>query len=137
MPTIKFTLEHSQQSISFLDVMVTRKSEQLDTSVYMKETDISIFQVITLRALPYSQLVRIKHICRSESAFEEQAADLCSRFREKGYREDILSNALPRAIDLDRNDLLKPKPPSSRISGNRTLCATTFSTTLQRHQTSC
>ena len=134
MPTIKFTLEHSQQSISFLDVMVTKKSEQLDTKVYRKETDRNSFLDFSSyhtpglkKGLPYSQLVRIKRICSSEMAFEEQAADLCSRFREKGYREDILNDALQRARDLDRNHLLKPKPSSSSISSNKIVCATTFS----------
>ena len=132
MPTIKFTLEQSQESISFLDVVV-KKTDQLETRVYRKETDRNSFLDFSSyhppglkKGLPYSQMVRIKRICSSENTFEEQATDLCSRFTAKGYKKEILSNALQRARDLDRNTLLTPKPSKSRLS-NRIVCATTFS----------
>ena len=132
LPTIKFTLEQSQQSIPFLDVTVN-KSDYLETRVYRKKTDRNSFLDFSSyhppalkKGLPYSQLVRIKRICSSSCAFEEQAADLCSRFTAKGYSAKVLEEALQRARQLDRADLLTPKSSMSKKS-NRIVCATTFS----------
>ena len=74
---------------------------------YRKETIVyCIFPVIILRALKKAyQLVRIKRIGSSETVFCAQ------RFLLKGI-DKIFNDALQRARDLDRNNLLTLKPPS-------------------------
>ena len=76
MPSISFTLEQSRESVPFLDVRVQRDNNNLATSVYRKPTDRNNFLHFTSyhpaglkTSLPFSQLLRTKRICSSESVF--------------------------------------------------------------------
>lgn len=138
LPSIKFSLEYSKDTVSFLDVSVN-KSEQLLTKVYRKQTDRNSFLDYSSyhppslrRGLPYSQLLRIRRICSSDDMFEEQAAELCKRFRTKGFHNTILENSLQKARGLKREDLLVPKSASTRES--RIVCTATFSPASQEIQ---
>ena len=75
-PTIKFTKESSGSSVSFLDVLVTRKEGVLETDLYCKPTDTDQYLQKTSclpghvkRAIPYSQALRIRRICSDEEKF--------------------------------------------------------------------
>ena len=125
-------MEHSQESSSFLDVVVT-KTHTLETKVYRKKTDRNSFLDFSSyhppglkKSLPYSQLVRVKRICSTDNVFEEQAAELCSRFTTKGFNDTILNEALYRARELDRQTLLTPKTPKPKQT-DKIVCVTTFS----------
>ena len=133
LPSIKFTLEASLESVTFLDVCVKKTTRGLQTTVYRKPTDrnnylhYSSYHPTGLkRGLPYSQLLRLKRICDTESDFVSQSTEMCNRFRDRGYKEDILTKSLTRIKPLDRTSLLAPKsslvPKSSPI-----VMSTTFS----------
>ena len=131
LPSIKFTLEASRQSVPFLDVLVT-KSEIMHTTVYRKPTDRNNFLHSTSyhpaslkKGLPYSQMLRLKRICSTESELNKHARDLCDRFRAKGYSEKILTDSLSRAEGVSRASLLTPKPPQP--SNPPMVLSTTFS----------
>ncbi|KAL7372179.1 hypothetical protein ABVT39_011623 [Epinephelus coioides] len=91
MPSIKFSLEYSYDSVSFLDVCVS-KGGRLETKVHRKKTDTNSFLDFSSyhppglkKGLPFSQLLRVRRICSTESAFEEQAVDLYARFSAKEH----------------------------------------------------
>ena len=51
-----------------------------------------------------------------DKVFEEQAFDICNRFRDRGYNDHVVSNTLDKVKNTDKNDLLALKPPSKRDS---------------------
>ena len=71
-------------------------------------------------------MLRLKRICNTESEFENQSAEMCERFREKGYNDYTLKDSLKRIKPLDRTSLLAPKP-SSASKGPPIVMSTTFS----------
>ena len=132
LPSIKFSLEYSRESVSFLDVLVTKTNLELKTQVFRKKTDRNSFLDFSSyhppglkRGLPYSQFLRIRRICSSDNIFEEQASELLSRFLAKGFDRVDLENNLQRVRELKREDLLVPKAFPAREFN--IVCATTFS----------
>ena len=120
LPSIKFTLEASQQTVPFLDVSVTKKNGDIETTVYRKKTDrnnylhFSSYHPASLkRGLPYSQMLRLKRICSTESEFEGQSNEMCNRFRQRGYDEQILTKSKLKISPLERTSLLTPKSPGA------------------------
>ena len=132
LPSIKFTLEASQESVSFLDVLV-KKNQGVQTTVYRKKTDrnnylhFSSYHPSSLKkGLPYSQLLRLKRICNTESEYEGQSAEMCDRFRARGYNEHILSISKSKVKPLERTSLLAPKSPGI-LKKQPIIMSTTFS----------
>lgn len=116
MRSIKFTLEHNKNSISFLDVKVNKVGTCLETELYKKDTDRNTFlqygsyhSPSLKRNLPYSQLTRVKRICTSADAFERHATALCDNFQHRGYKRETLSHHLNKVRATPRSDLLQPK----------------------------
>ena len=122
----------SRESVSFLDVLVQKNVDKIATCVYRKQTDrnnylhFSSYHPAGLkRSLPYSQLLRTKRICSTDSAFERQAKDLCERFKTKGYSDKVLNTNLERAREKERSSLLTPKP--ARAGEAKMVLSTTYS----------
>ena len=69
-PTIKLTLEHSEQQVNFLDTTVSISNGHLTTSIYKKPTDRASYlhgssshPPHTTRSIVYSQALRYNCIC--------------------------------------------------------------------------
>lgn len=113
LPSIKFTLSYDQNVMPFLDVLVKKVDNVLHTEIYRKDTDRNTFlhyqsyhPPSLKRSLPYSQLLRVRRICNNEAVFEQQAGELCERFRDRGYAGHLLDNCLERVRNIQRSDLL-------------------------------
>ncbi|KAL2087323.1 hypothetical protein ACEWY4_018382 [Coilia grayii] len=122
MPSIKFTLEFSLEQISFLDVLIKKDGTTLHTELYKKDTDrntllhfSSYHSPALKRSLPFSQLTRVRRICDSNSTFESHAKDLCEGFKERGYGEKLLNAHLNKVRQINRSDLLTPKPNKDQV----------------------
>ena len=133
LPSISFTLEASLETVSFLDVRVTKTPLGMQTSVYRKKTDrnnylhFSSYHSSNLKkGLPYSQMLRLKRICSTETDFESHASEMSARFRERGYDEVTLNKCMSKVKQLDRTGLLTPKS-SSVSKGQRIVLSSTFS----------
>ena len=131
MSSINFTLEFSRESVSFLDVMV-KMDQQVSTSVYKKKTDRNNYLHFSSyhppglkKGLPYSQLLRVKRICSTETAFEKQAKDLNQCFNAKGYNNKVLNECLHKVRNVDRTSLLTSK--LSRPGEPKIVLSTTYS----------
>ena len=73
--TIKFATEYSRTKISFLDVTVMKKGNQLVTDLYVKPTDTHQYLHASLcrvsyckKLIPFGQVLRLNRIC-SENNF--------------------------------------------------------------------
>ena len=131
MSSIKFTLEFSRESVSFLDVLV-KMDEQVSTSVYKKKTDRNNYLHFSSyhppglkKGLPYSQLLRVKRICSSETAFDKHAKDINQCFYTKGYDNKVLGGCLEKVRNISRSSLLTSKP--TQLSESKIVLSTTFS----------
>ena len=114
--TIKFTMEKSRTEIAFLDTKVRLNKGELSTELYTKPTDShnylrynSSHPKHVMKAIPYSQLTRIKRICTDQEDFVKYGKRLCHHFLRHGYPHDVVHSAMVKAGNLNRMDLLKPK----------------------------
>ena len=116
--TIKFTAEYSPDKVVFLDtqVYIDHEKNEVYTSLYTKPTDTysylrydSAHTHHFKNAGPYGQLLRVKQNCSRDSDFHEEAEKMIQHYRNRLYPEEILQDALQKSINIDRQDLLKPK----------------------------
>ena len=78
--TIKFTEEHSNQQIAFLDTLVYKEDGKLQTKVYHKKTDQKQYLHYKSShpknqkdAIPYGLLIRARRICSKDTDFKKEA----------------------------------------------------------------
>lgn len=112
-PAISFSHSYSPVNISFLDVMVTLRNGKLITNLYRKPTDRQQYLHFSSShvkhnktSIPYSQAVRFKRICSDSSEFSRHCEQLRSALEKQSYPASIITDAIKRAEELDRSDLL-------------------------------
>ena len=88
---LKFTLEHSDSHISFLDVLISKRGGCLQTDLFRKPTDRntllhgdSFHPGHLIKSLPISQFQRARRICSSDESYQTQVTDLSNRFVSRG-----------------------------------------------------
>ena len=115
-PTIKFTKEVNEYGLAFLDTFVYKEGNQLKTKVYHKRTDNKQYLLYTSchpkqqkDAIPFSLLIRARRICNKIEDFEKEARNIVNTLRRRKYPEKLLETAVIRSLNLNREDLLKPK----------------------------
>ena len=118
-PTIKFTEEHSEYGIPFLDTFTYIHDSELRTRVYHKPTDNkqylhyrSCHPLQQKNSIPYSLLVRAKRICTEEKHFITEARMIINKLRDRKYPENILERAVKKIQELSRDQLLTPRTRS-------------------------
>ena len=122
--TIKFTSEHSRDSISFLDIQVTlSEGGVLSTDLFCKPTDThqylhkkSCHPWHTKKAIPYSQALRYRRIC-SEDRFFEEVGELAGWLKDRGYEESLVDEQIDKARKLDRATLLDNSGSKTKDQG--------------------
>ena len=131
--SIKFTSEWSENEISFLDTKVKRDSQnKMYTDLYTKPTDTNSYlrydsahPPCVKRSLPYSQFLRLRRICRNEEDFQRHAEIKADQFREKGYPEKLIQEAIEQASIKRRVELLERKKKDKKEQ-ERIFLTTTF-----------
>lgn len=114
---IKLTLNYSPNVIEFLDLSIYRDQHGfLQTDVYRKTTAVNALlhasashPAPTKTGIPVGQFFRARKIYSSDDSFSKQASKLTQRFKEGGYRKEVISRGLKRATEKKREDLLAPK----------------------------
>ena len=117
-PSLKFTHEISNSSLSFLDIKlkITPGSKTISTSVYYKPTDSHSFLLYssshpaaTKRSIPFSQSLRLRRLCSDEEDFNSQAIQMSSFFQAREYPADLVQQALHQAKEIPREQALASK----------------------------
>ncbi|KAJ8018533.1 hypothetical protein HOLleu_43428 [Holothuria leucospilota] len=118
--TIKFTADSSKVSVHFLDTTVTIESGSLKTDLFNKPPDkhnyllpSSCYPPFCTRNIPYSQSLRIKRICSSETDFKIHTNELSSHLRIRQYHQGSIENAIKKARDTLRSETLTHKTRQS------------------------
>ena len=111
--TIKFTSEHSRETISFLDVQVSvGKGGLLTTDLFCKPTDTHQFlhrkschPWHTRKAIPYSQALRYRRICSEDRQLKDRLDKLAGWLNDSEYEESLVNEQIDRVRELDRGAL--------------------------------
>ena len=111
--TIEFKRDKSRDSVSYLDVSVSRKGWALETDLQCKSTDThwylqksSCHPWHVKKAIPYGQALKIRRICSDEKKFGMRSEELVSWLVDKGYEEYFVREQIVCASKLDRGMLL-------------------------------
>ncbi|KAM8952235.1 LOW QUALITY PROTEIN: uncharacterized protein RCH25_043022 [Pelodytes ibericus] len=113
---ITFTSELNAQRVSFLDTIVIRTGNKLETDIYSKPTDknnlllySSFHPEHSKRGLPYSQLVRTKRIVSNPALLETRLDEMTKKFSDRGYDHMLLQTQRSRLSNISRDQLMMPK----------------------------
>ena len=123
---LSFTMEHDTNKIDFLDLTIFKGEDgKLETTIYRKPLSRNTLLKADsnhskrlISNIPIGQFLRLRRNCSSTLDFSKKAADLTKRFTERGYAKADLDSAYNRALNTDREALLKKKPkkpPSNRL----------------------
>ena len=109
-PSIKFTMEFSNDIVNFLDTQVFLNDDKLTTSVYKKPTDSNSYLHFesfhpdrTKKSIVYSQSLRYNRICSSTIDRDRALANLRNDFVAKKYPEDLIDSQIDKAKATDRH----------------------------------
>ncbi len=78
-------------------------------------------------SLPYSQELRIKHICSKDSEFDKHYRELKTSFSKRGYKNHVIEKQIQKAKTDTRPEALQYE---TKQSNNRIPLVTTFHTNL-------
>ena len=109
-----FTMEHSNEQLSFLDVLIYISNNKLETTIYTKPTDSfnylnfnSNHPAHVKRNIPYCLARRIKGIVSEPQKRLENYTLLKEKLLKKFYPIKLIEDALHKAENLDRESIIK------------------------------
>ena len=111
-PSIKFTHEISNTTISFLDTSSSLSEGVLSTDLYSKPTDTnqcllpsSCHLPHVTKSIPYSQALRIRRICSTDKSLKKRLGQLTNHLKRRGYKQSIIK----KTHNISRSSLLQYK----------------------------
>ena len=125
-PTLRFTHEVNSTTVSFLDVSITKNNQgEIHTSLYSKPTDAHLYLHYASyhpkhqkRNIPYSQAIRPRRICSSIETFHEACNKLKNNLRNRGCPTQLIEQAIQKAANTNRQDLLQLNSSQPNRSNN-------------------
>ena len=97
----------------FLDINISVQDNNLATSVHYKPTDSHSYLLYSSShpshvkdSIPYSQFLRLRRLCSDDSDFNSKCDEMSNFFPERGYPDNILSKALNRVQNVNRESTL-------------------------------
>ncbi|KAK6172572.1 hypothetical protein SNE40_016201 [Patella caerulea] len=129
-PGIKLTLEHSLNSINFLDVTIYRDSyHKIQTKLYTKPTDsffylhyTSCHPTHTINNLPFNQALRIKRISSTPEELKKSLTVLKLKLNRRGYPSNVIHQGILKVLNepLSISTNLTTTNPQTNIVTNTT-----------------
>ena len=116
-PSITSEFNFSNKEINFLDTVVYKtQSGKLETKLYKKESDRQAYlhresehPESLKRSIPFSQALRVRHICSTNNEFQDNCHKLSNKLTERGYKQQEISEGIEKTKTLDRKKLLGEK----------------------------
>ena len=106
-PSIKFTHEISNTTISFLDTSSSLSEGVLSTDLYSKPTDTNQYLLPSschpphvTKSIPYSQALRIRRICSTDKSLKKRLGQLTNHLKRRGYKESIIKKSFSKAHNI-------------------------------------
>jgi hypothetical protein len=136
--SIKFTMESSETSVSFLDTRVKIVENRIQTDLYSKPTDSHSYLLYDSAhpqrckdSIPYSQFLRVRRICSMEEDCRDHILTLTCHFMGRGYPMKLLEEAATEVHRLDRALLLRKAGDKARDKEDRVFLITTYNPNFQ------
>jgi GIY-YIG catalytic domain len=115
-PTIKFTIEHSEIEIPFLDTLTYVDNNIIKTKLYKKPTNKKQFLSFNSehpahmkKSIPYAQALRYRRIIQDETILDDDLVTLQNNFINRGYPQDTTIQQILKAKNLDRQSTITYK----------------------------
>ena len=131
--TIKFTIEKSRTSVSFLDTEVHLDNSHIYTTLYVKPTNRNNYLPFDSahpyhckKGLPYGQFLRIQRICSRVEDYRHHCVDKAALLRQKGYPQALIDEAYVKARDKTRDELLRPTEKMAEQVAKKIYMTTTY-----------
>ena len=131
--TIKFTVEYSKKSITFLDVTTYQEDNQIKSTLFVKPTDShsyldysSCHPQSTKSGIPYSQFLRIRRNCTEWTEFIKHSVQLNSYLSLRGYPPNLTIPALHRCNAVTQFHTLKGQSKQKETDDNCLFCITEY-----------
>jgi hypothetical protein len=129
-PSIKFTHEISNTTISFLDTSSSLSEGVLSTDLYSKPTDTNQYPLPNschpprvTKSIPYSQALRIRRIFSTDKSLKKRLGQLKNNLKRRGNKQSIIKNSFNKANNIYRSRLLQYK---EKQKCKRTPCVLTY-----------
>ncbi len=114
---LKFTYEHSNLSVNFLDVSISlNKENNLCTTIFSKPMSRHLYlhsqsnhPSHLKNSLFYSQGLRVIRICSNKEDSVKNLLCLLEKFKMRGYKVKKLNSTLDTLLKIDRSQALFPK----------------------------
>ena len=117
--SLKFTMERSEESLKYLDVIVYKTESGFQTVVSSKDTDSGTYLPFNSAHprrcktnIPFNMARRIRALTDDDHLVREKMDDLSARLKLGGYPEGMVKSAVQMAMGLSVSDLRKVKPKS-------------------------
>ena len=112
--TIKFTFEHSSNTINFLDITINIKNEKIMTTIHRKPTDKMLllhFQsnhslIHTTESIIYSQALRYNLIINTDIQLQIELYNLTRTLLARKYPLHIINHNKLKTLKFSRHDIL-------------------------------
>ena len=124
-PALQFTHSITEESLPFLDILLSISNNRISTSIFYKPTDAhcllnyeSSHPKKCKDSIPYSQLRRLRRICSNDDDFHLKAEEMSSFFKQNNYPKHATQAALNKVKDLSQDDALLPS--NNATSNDRT-----------------
>ena len=112
-PDLKFIIEHNDERLPFLEVLLIKSNNHISTYIFFKETDSKQylnFQLChpkhTKTRIHYSLARRIYTIVSDQSQREKRLSELCNSLQKRNYPDTVVSEGIKKAKSIPRNTLL-------------------------------
>ena len=144
--TIKFTANYSPNSVNFLNVTINkspppaafRGQRGISTDVYCKPTDTHQYLLSDSchpkhckEAIAYSQALRIRRICSTDTLYMKRSSELRQHLVSVGHSKCMVQLAINRALCTSRSTLLATRVNKKTLP-NRVPMVTTYHPRLPR-----
>lgn len=129
-PAIKYTYTITETQLPFLDISLSVTGNHISSSVHYKDTDSHCYLTYTSShppstkdAIPYSQFLRLRRLCSSDTDFTRQVDTMADFFHRRDYPPSVVTAARSRVANVSRNESLEP---SRRQNENRVPLVLTY-----------
>ena len=134
---IKFTLEHSETELVFLNTKVHLKNGFLIPEIYSKQTDSheylnpkSSHPPNVVKNIPYSVALRVRRNCSdridNDTLFKKNMINYKAYYLNSGYEERHIDRSFIKVAKMKRNTTLRPKRARCNQRAKKLNFVTTF-----------
>ena len=116
---IKFTMETSEKSILFLDILIIKEHTEIITDIYFKETDtkqylnyFSCHPKHTKNSIPYNVSRRVCTIVSGSELRMKRLQELKNSLIARKYPMSLIESGINKALNIPRDRLMQVKTHS-------------------------